>query len=391
MDTEESTSGPGVGPGTALAGDPQAPKRKRSWLSIVGLSLVILLIAGVLAGFVVRVDYSTIAPGEALSLPPRVTIDGAQSYPTTRGDIRLLFVREAYNVNFWQYVRARLDKDIDLVKDEAINPGSLTPKEQNDQGLQQMADAKNSATEVALRAAGYKVTVLPGLTVSDLSSGFPAIKVLYWGDVILTADGKAVTEPQDLTAAVAKHAVGSQITLGILRGTKHLTVKSGVSQDQGRHIIGVVPAVRFKFPFKVNVDTTGIGGPSAGLAMTLAIYDDLTSGDLTGGHHVAVTGTIDDGGNVGEIGGIAQKAVAARAAQVTLFIVPQCAADDPPDALKGCKSDLARASQRAGSKIKVVPVGTFQEALKVLRDNGGEAVPPSTTTTVPKTSTTIAA
>jgi PDZ domain-containing protein len=387
MDTEDTAPGAGAEPGSALAGDPGAARRRRSWPAIVGLSFLVLVIAGVIAGFVVRVDYTTIAPGEALSLPPLVSINGVKTYPTTRGDLRLLFVREAYHVNFWQYVRARLDSDIDLAKDTAVNPGSLTPKQQNDEGLQQMADAKNSATEVALRAGGFKVRVEPGLTVSDLSPGDPAIKVLYWGDVIQTADGHAVNSRKDLTDAVAKHAVGSQITLGILRAGKPLTVRSGVADDQGRRIIGVVVAVRFTFPFKVNVDTTGIGGPSAGLAMTLAIFDDLTPGDLTGGHHVAVTGTIDDTGNVGEIGGIAQKAVAARAAHVTLFIVPQCSPDDSPAALSGCKADLTRASARAGKNIKVVPVATFDQALQVLRDNGGDPAP----TTVPESSTTIAA
>ena len=87
-------------------------------------------------------------------------------------------------------------------------------------------------------------------------------------------------------------------------------------------MIGVHVFPHFDFPVKVAVDTAGIGGPSAGLAMTLAILDDLTPGDLTGGKRVAVTGTIDPEGNVGEIGGIEQKAVAAQAAGAQLFIVP---------------------------------------------------------------------
>ncbi len=59
---------------------------------------------------------------------------------------------------------------------------------------------------------------------------------------------------------------------------------------------------------------------------------------------------------------------------MTLFIVPQCSPSDPPPDLAACKADLARAAKRAGSKIKVVPVSTFAQALKVLRDNGGDAV-----------------
>jgi Lon-like protease len=121
--------------------------------------------------------------------------------------------------------------------------------------------------------------------------------------------------------------------------------------------------------------------------MSLAILDDLTPGDLTGGTRVAVTGTIDAAGNVGEIGGIEQKAVAARAAHVSLFIVPQCSPHDPPTYLAGCKADLTRAIKRAGSKIKVMPVSTFTQALAVLRSAGGAPVVP----VAPTTSTTIAA
>ena len=116
--------------------------------------------------------------------------------------------------------------------------------------------------------------------------------------------------------------------------------------------------------------------------MSLAILDDLTPGNLTGGAHVAVTGTIDPAGRVGEIGGIEQKAVAARAAHVTLFLVPQCSPEDSPESLASCKADVARAAKRVGSKIKVVPVATFAEALKVLRENGGDAVK-TTSTTIP--------
>jgi PDZ domain-containing secreted protein len=100
-----------------------------------------------------------------------------------------------------------------------------------------------------------------------------------------------------------------------------------------------------------------------------------------------VTGTIDAAGNVDEIGGIEQKAVAARAAGVKVFIVPQCSPDDPAAALASCKADLVRAGNRAGGKIKVMPVSTFAQALQVLRDAGGVPVPPS----VPTTSSTIAA
>ena len=394
MDTEPLPPAPGAGSDPAPAA-PEPARHGISWPGRILLATAIVVVIGIIAGFVVRVPYTTIAPGEALSLPPRVSVQGAPSFPDGRGDIRLLFVREANHVNFWQYLRARLDSDIDLARDADVNPGKLTNEQLNQQGLEQMAQAKIAATMVAMRAAGYDVKPAPGLRVHDLSPDMPAIDALQWGDVIFSADGQPITRPEQLTAAIDAHKVGDTVTLDVERKGKRMTipVKVGVfAQEPGstsppKKGIGVVLVPQYKFPFSVSVDTTGIGGPSAGLAMALAIMDTLTPGNLTGGQRVAVTGTIDTDGNVGEIGGIEQKAVAARAAGVSLFLVPRCSPDDPKPALAACRADLERARQRAGSKIKVVPVSTFREALQVLRDAGGAPV----STTVPTSAVKSAA
>ena len=47
-----------------------------------------------------------------------------------------------------------------------------------------------------------------------------------------------------------------------------------------------------------------IGGPSAGLMLTLQIYSQLAHRDLLHGHKVAGTGTMASDGTVGIIGGI---------------------------------------------------------------------------------------
>jgi len=374
-----------MGPeGTAAAGGDEPPtalappaRRRGTWLKLTALGLFVLAGLVTIAGFVIHVPYTTIAPGEALSLPPLVSISGAPTYATTRGDIRLLFVREAGHVSLWRYLQARLDPDIDLLRDASANPGQLTSEQLNAEGLQQMADAKSAASVVAVEAAGYKVGTEPGLVVSDLYPGLPAIKVLRWGDVILSADGHKITRADDLSRWIAKHKVGDQVVLAVVRGGKPLTERVSVATQQGRKIVGVLVSPRFTLPFKVSVDTRDIGGPSAGLAMTLSIFDDLTPGNLTGGVRVAVTGTIDAQGNVGEIGGIQQKAVAARAAGVSLFIVPRCSPQDSPADHASCTADLAAATKLAGRKIAVKPVSTFLQALQVLRDAGGARVTPS--------------
>ena len=114
----------------------------------------------------------------------------------------------------------------------------------------------------------------------------------------------------------------------------------------------------FEFPFEVTIDTGDVGGPSAGLAFTLALIDDLTPGDLTGGADVAVTGTIQpDGTRRADRRRRAEGGGGARRDGLDLFLVPS---DDYEDAVA-----------HAGDDLEVVAVDTIDEALEALGDHGG--------------------
>lgn len=70
----------------------------------------------------------------------------------------------------------------------------------------------------------------------------------------------------------------------------------------------------------MKIDSHEIGGPSAGLMFTLEIYNQLVEEDLTKGHEIAGTGTINEKGEIGPIGGIQQKVVAASDAGAEVFL-----------------------------------------------------------------------
>ncbi|HUY61486.1 MAG TPA: S16 family serine protease, partial [Candidatus Dormibacteraeota bacterium] len=122
-------------------------------------------------------------------------------------------------------------------------------------------------------------------------------------------------------------------------------------------------SVTFALPFGVTVDVGSIGGPSAGLALTLGLLDELSNGQLTGGHRVAATGTISIGGAVGDVSGVAQKTLAVRRAGAQVFLVPP--------------QELAAARSEAGS-MKVYAVSSLEQALRDLGRLGGHIPPPAT-------------
>ena len=307
---------------------------------------------------------------------------GTKSY-SDRSDVMMLFVRERAHINLWSLLQAKLDPDIDLVKQSDIT-GDNTQQEADLQDVCDMSQSQDSARVAALTALGYKVPVEPGLEVVDLPHTITtrgakgalvqhpvfADTVLRPCDQLVSADGHKLTHEDDLSKIIKAQRPGTEVALSVVRGGKPLTVHAKVVGINGTSIIGVDLAPRFNVPLHVNIDTSDISGPSAGLAITLAIIDALTPGQLTGGKKVAVTGTIDPQGNVGEIGGLPQKALAAKNAGAQIFIVPRCTPTDT-----GCLKDVATARKRVGKNVEVTPVSTLAQALKVLRDAGGAAVP----------------
>jgi PDZ domain-containing protein len=360
------------------AGDDGATKASwktwHTWLTVAFVTISMAAIAGV----VIKLPYYTYSPGSALNLDPRVSVDGARTYPA-KGELFLLFVNQNARINVWQWLQASFDPDIDLVKEKAVT-GGRTISEVREDGDHEMAMSQLAAKKEALEAAGYTVPIDPGVLVVSTFIGLPAHDVLQPGDIILTLDGGPVADIDALVNVVQQHERGERIPITWRRDGKEHHGEVGVGADEnGRPLLGITPAPNYDFPVDISIDTSNIGGPSAGLAMTLEIVDKLTPGDLTGGLNVAVTGTIDADGNVGEIGGISQKAVAARRAHAQLFLVPKCA-DTSPDS--PCERGIARAKERIGD-APIVPVGSLDEALRALEKAGGEPVRRVGNTTAP--------
>jgi Lon-like protease len=374
-------------PETGEAAPPPAPAARAPvslWVKLlIGVSVLAVVVG--IAGTVIRLPYDTLAPGAALKVGPLVTVHGAKTFPHG-GDVMLLFVRERDHINVWSWLQAKLDSNIDMFKPPEDQKGGVPEKHPDEQGVCDMTQSKVAARVAALEALGYKVKTAPGVDVSGFPRGekkgggtltFPAEDVLFPCDEIVAIDGHAIASQADVKKRIESHRVGTNVTLRIIRDGHPLTVKVPVTEYNGNRIIGIAAAPRFALPITVDVDTSSITGPSAGLAMTLAIIDALTPGSLTGGKRVAVTGTISPDGSVGEIGGIRQKAIAANASHAQIFIVPACV-DDPQ-----CKQDLKAVKARVGKHVEVVPVGTLAQALRVLRAAGGAPVKTQTPSSSP--------
>ncbi len=373
---EAVASGPP--PTTAAAPDDVvAATRRRRRTYIVGASLGLVLAIFVALAFV-RVPYYRYSPGNLYPTETLIDVDGAQVYKGDGGQIDFTTV-SSKKATVLEALLAHFDPASELVEADKVD-GTNAPEQTRAANLVMMGDSKRDAEVVALKKLGYPIDVTgTGAIVQAVGKGMPADNVLNKGDAITSIDGQPVTTKEQAITALSAKKPGDTVTMKVESApgepardasatlTSYCTSlqaadppKACTDDDKAKPLLGVSLATRdttFKLPFQLSIDTKDVGGPSAGLALTLGIIDVLTPGSLTGGKHVATTGTIELDGSVGPIGGIQQKTFLAKRSGVELFIVPN---DEYEDAKK-----------YAGDDMKVVAVGTLDEALKALADNGG--------------------
>jgi PDZ domain-containing protein len=156
--------------------------------------------------------------------------------------------------------------------------------------------------------------------------GTPADGKLEPGDQILQVGTTTVTTRADVTTAMSAVSPGQTVAVRVRRegaGDLTETITTTTSPtDSSRAFLGITVGEVYRAPFHLEFTLGGVGGPSAGMMLSLGIIDKLTPGELNGGRFVAGTGTITPDGQVGPIGGIEQKLVGARRAGATLFLAP---------------------------------------------------------------------
>jgi Lon-like protease len=333
------------------------PQRRR--LRAIGTFLLVLITVASVLSSVIRLDRVAYTPGSATGLTDRISLSGAPQY-RPGGSFLLATVGLTDRLTVAQWVRARFNPDVSIRTYEEVFPSGRT--EELERGRVMMDDSKTLATLAALRYLGQDGKG-QGVKVIAVEPNTPADGTLRPGDEILRIDNRSICVAGDLRAGIMAAAASTPVTLEVRRaGTRpNLQVQVSPTTIKGFRLIGVaVETIKCDLPIDVKIETANIGGPSAGLSMTLAIIDLLTPGELTGGNVVAATGTIDGSGQVGDVGGVRQKTAGVRSVGAKLFLVPP--------------GEEQEAKARAG-KLTVVAVSNLDDALAALRQFGGQPLP----------------
>ncbi len=333
-------------------------RRNIAWLVPVGVVIFLMAITSVVFTFW-RTAHVAVRPGSVEEVPSRITVSGTEVYPPD-SEISLVTVLVSQRLTIWQRIGAQFESGVDIEPEQTFT-GDGTRQELRRLNELRMESSQHTAIVVALEHLGFEVPrISSGVIVASAMTGSPAAEVLERGDVIVGIEGVPVGELKDLAEVLATRSVGQSVNLEVERSddgpVESVSVELIASpDDENRALIGVEARERTDIgdlPVEVTIDSGAIGGPSAGLALTLGIIDLLTPGELTGGEQVAATGTISFDGSVGAIGEVDQKAIAAQRAGVDLFFVPT--------------ANLRDALDHASGDMRVLGVETLQEALDAL-------------------------
>ena len=357
MRDQSTTEPPRIVPPAENRG-PSWWRRNLRWLAVVAVLIFLMVVTSVVFTFW-RTDQVAVRPGSVEQVPSRVTVSGAEVYPP-ESEIGLVTVKVSQRLTIWQRIGAEFESGVDIEPERTFT-GDGTRDELRRLNELRMETSQHTAVVVALEHLGYEIPRhASGVIVAEAMTETPAAEVLERGDVIVGIEGVSVSDLRDLAEVLATRRAGQTVVLDVERADNQEVEAVAVEliespNEPGRALIGVGARERVDIgdlPVQIEIDSGKIGGPSAGLALTLGIIDLLTPGELTGGQRVAATGTIAFDGTVGAIGEVDQKAIAAERAAVDLLLVPT--------------SNLSDALDHVSSGVQVVGVETLQDALNAL-------------------------
>jgi PDZ domain-containing protein len=325
--------------------------------AVLTAGVVLLVLFGIM-GATLPVPYVAQVPGPTFNTlgdidgQPIISVEGRKRNHVD-GNLNLTTVGVSRGgLSLVQAVRGWFDDEVAVVPEESVYPPDRSEEETRQANRQAFLTSEQAAQTVALGHLGYPDKVV----VQQVPEDSPADGLLVEGDAIDAVDGRPTPDATVLGDVLTSIPAGTTVTVDTMHlgkaGQVQITTKAAA--DRKGSMLGVTVLEQPYAPFDVDIEVQDVGGPSAGLMLTLGILDLVGDEDLTGGAVVAGTGTIDAQGKVGPIGGIALKMVAAREIGAELFLVPA----------GNCEEALAAADPG----FPLARVGSLDDALTALTD-----------------------
>mgnify|MGYP001177762882 FL=1 len=310
-------------------------------------------------------------PGDAADLSQIVNI---KNHPDRqKGQFMLTSVGIAQAHPF-TYAWAKVNPYYSIVSADSVTGGQNVSEYDKVQNFY-MESSINEAIYAAYKKAGKQVKrTYNGIYVLAITNNSKFRGKLKVGDVVVKIDGHHFSNANGFVNYVKGKKLGQTLSVEFKRnGHLHTVSAPLVKIANNRAGIGITLAddMQVKPEIPINVNPGDVGGPSGGLMFSLQIYSQLINQNLRHGKKVAGTGMIDSQGDVGEIGGIDKKVIAAKRKGATVFLAPYI---KPTKLILKYEEDhetnyelAKKTAKKYAPNMKVIPVTSFSQAISKLQ------------------------
>ncbi|MFY4773756.1 SepM family pheromone-processing serine protease [Metabacillus sp. RGM 3146] len=328
-------------------------KKKTLQAFLIGIILAMIL-------SYIKLPFYILKPGSATPLEPIIKVDKGSA---SKGSFSLTTVSFG-RASIVSYLLAKFNSYDEMIPVDRVKQPDESDNDYLERQVQMMKSSQDSAVVIAYKKAEKKVTeTFDGVYVTFTEKNMPGSKVFKKDDKLVKVNEIKLTSAEQFQNYISSKKAGDRVNITYEREGEKLNSIMKLSpfkEEPERAGIGISLMNKRKVTVSPNVslNTENIGGPSAGLMMSLEIYDQLKPEDLTKGYKIAGTGTISETGEIGPIGGIAQKIVAADKAGVKIFFAPN------EHGKKESNYKQAKlTAEKIHSSIKLVPVDKFDDAV----------------------------
>lgn len=327
-------------------------EKLKNFIKKFGFIFIYILIFIVLT---MNLPYYISAPGGLMDTKDKIENSDFEM----SGSLNMAYVTEIH-ATIPTLIWAFFDPDWDVETEAETVTGSESVEDMEFRNKMMLEEASNTALKLAYDKSDieYKMkNIKVYLTyIDDLAN-----TNLEVGDQIIEADGHKISTKEDLYNYISTKKVGDKVNFKVIRDNEKQTKTATLIDVLGEPKVGALLSETFDLKSDHPVELEfkdSESGPSGGLMLTLTLYSYLNEIDLTHGHTIVGTGTIDEDGNVGEISGVKYKLIGAVDKGADIFLVPD--GDNYKEAKK--------VKEEKGYKIDLVPVKTFDEALEYLEN-----------------------
>ncbi len=277
--------------------------------------LLILIVAFFVLTF--ELPYYIDTPGGLIDVSERLEVEDGYGI---NGSLNLAYISE-FRATITTLIVAYFNGDWEIIKKDDVVADNETIEENNYRNKILLEEANQNAIIVAFDKAGldYEVTNRKVNIIYIYEEADTDLKI---GDVITEINGIEINSKEEALNTIKE---SDELSIKVINDGVEYTRYANKVDIGGEDLIGIMvsetkdvtPSKEVSINFKESES-----GPSGGFMMSLSIYDYLTSEDLTKGLKIVGTGTIDEFGNVGVIGGIGHKIKAAVKEDADIFFAP---------------------------------------------------------------------